>query len=444
MTNNFSKNHKIEIGNVYQVEITGYTHDGRGVARVGGRVIFVPDALVGEQIELLITAEQKKIFSARLLKVLQPAPERTEPICPTYHSCGGCHLQHMTYDEELRFKQGQVESALKRLGSLHNLPMQPIIAAEQQFYYRNKGVFHVARMEERVHLVFWDENSHQPAADTCKLLFPPAINNLTEWLTNQKLPQNIVDVMVRYAPGSGDLLLSFKLADDNIQAVSPLLHQAANEFAQIKVLACQTPKGWHNLSTAGQIKDSLGNTDYLISAPAFFQVNNAQTLKLLQTVAGFFCGNEQLLLDAYCGIGTLGLYLAQNLPHLRQLVGIEINASAVHDATANAAVNHINNAEFICGAAEKVFGKIVQRYQRPDVVIIDPPRRGCHQALLGGLLDLAPDKIIYVSCNPATLARDLNILCAEKYHPTYIQPVDMFPRTHHVETVCLLSKLNAK
>ena len=441
MSNNFSENHKIEIGDVLQTEITGYTHDGRGVARVGGRVIFVPGVLVGEQAELLITAEQKKIFSARLLKVLQPAPERTEPICPAYHSCGGCHLQHMTYNEELRFKQGQVESALKRLGSLHDLPMQPIIAAEQQFHYRNKGVFHVARQGEQVRLVFWDENSHQPAADTCKLLFPPAINSLTEWLAEQNLPQNIIDVMVRYAPGSGDLLLSFKLDDENIQAVSPLLYQAAEEFAQLKVLACQTPKGWHNLSAASQIKDSLGNTDYLISAPAFFQVNNAQTLKLLQTVAGLFCGNEQLLLDAYCGIGTLGLYLAKNLPHLRQLVGIEINTSAVHDATANAAANNISNAEFTCGAAEKIFGKIVQCYQRPDVAIIDPPRRGCHQALLSGLLDLAPDKIIYVSCNPATLARDLNILCAEKYRPTYIQPVDMFPRTHHVETVALLCRI---
>ena len=442
----FAQNLQTEIvnGSVHQAEITGYTHDGQGVARVDGRVVFIPGAIRGEMVEFTVLRRNKNVYAARLLRVLNRSSERQECLCPVYKTCGGCSLQHMSYAEELRFKQEKVAAALQRLGGLNGeLPLQPIIAAAEPYHYRNKGIFHVAQTDGSTRLVFWNEASHQPAGARCNLLFPPDINRLAEWLEGMQLPANLTDIMLRYAHSSGELLLALILSDENIAATKSLLTQAADNFPMLKVYACQTPAGWQILSQEKQIADTLDKIEYLISPSAFFQVNNAQTLRLLQTVAGFFDGSELLLLDAYCGIGTFGLYLAAKLPHLQRLVGVEINQSAVADANANAALNRIDNAIFYCGAAEKKFSAITAAHGHPDVVIVDPPRRGCHPALLAGLLELAPAKIIYVSCDPATLARDLGKL-AKKYNLVSIQPLDMFPRTAHVETVVLLSKLNAK
>ncbi len=432
---------EISPGGVYQAEVTGYTHDGRGVARVAERVVFIPGAIRGETVEFAVLKRVKNVYTARLLRVLAPSTERRESLCPVYAACGGCSLQHMSYAEELRFKQEKVAAALRRLGGLNGeLPLQPIIAAPEPYHYRNKGIFHAVREGAHTRLVFWGEASHQPAGERCSLLFPPDINRLAAWLEDEQLPPNLTDVMLRYAPASGELLLALILNDGNTAAAETLLTRAAASFPKLLVYACQTPAGWQILSPHKQITDTLDETGYLISPPAFFQVNNAQTLRLLQTAAGFFDGGERVLLDAYCGIGTLGLYLAARLPHLQRLIGVEINESAVTDAKANAALNGIKNAAFYCGAAEKEFAAITAAHGQPDVVIVDPPRRGCHPTLLAGLLDLAPAKIIYVSCDPATLARDLGKL-SERYLPALIQPLDMFPRTKHVETVVLMSRV---
>lgn len=422
------------------VEIGGYTHDGRGVARAQGRVIFVAGAICGEQVEIAITGQQKKVLIGRLLKVIKPSPERTEPICPAYQGCGGCHLQHMSYAEELVFKEGQVTAALRRIGGLgESLAVQPIIAADELYHYRNKGVFHVIRDGGAVRLGFWDEGSHQPAADRCTLLFPPGINALTGWLQGEKLPPNISDIMLRQSFAGGDLLLAAVLTDENRAAALPLLTRASEAFPKLRVIATQTPGGWQTHSAATHLTDRLGDTAYQIAAPSFFQVNNRQTRKLLDTAARLLGDNCRVLLDAYCGIGTIGLYLAGSLPNLQRLIGIEMNESAVQNARANAKLNCVWQAEFYCGKAEALFDGLAER-QRPDAVIVDPPRRGCHAALLKGLLKLQPPKILYVSCDPATLARDLAALTAGGYQPACVQPLDMFPRTRHVETVVLMSR----
>lgn len=430
-------------GSVYQAEITGYTHDSRGVARVAGRVVFVPGAIRGETVELAIVKRSKNAYAARLLRVLQPSVERRQSACPVYESCGGCALQHMSYAEELRFKQEKVRAALQRLGGLADeLPIRPIIGAAEPYHYRNKGVFHLVREQGRNRLVFWDEASHRPARARCQLLFPAVLNRLAAWLENETLPPNVTDIMLRYAPASATLLLALILADAHSAEAEALLQKAAANFPELQVLALQTPRGWQTISPQKQLPDELDGVKYLISPPAFFQVNDAQTNRLLETLAACFDGSERVLLDAYCGIGTLGLYLAKKLPHLQQLIGVELNPSAVNDAKANAALNGINDAAFYCGAAEREFATLTVKYGRPDVVIVDPPRRGCHPALLGGLLELKPAKIIYVSCDPATLARDLSKL-AGAYRPLCVQPLDMFPRTKHVETVVCLSRIKS-
>lgn len=431
------------VGDILTARIGGYTHDGQGVARVERRVIFVPGALRDELVELEITVERKKIFYARLRRVLEPSAQRQEPICPVYDGCGGCHLQHMSYDEEAAFKQEQVAAALQRIGNVgaDSCEYRQILTAEQQYYYRNKGIFHVVRDDSGQRLEFWDEASHEPAGATCELLFPKQIQRLTNWLSAQNLPQNVTDVMIRYAFAADELMLCLDLNNSDTARAAALLRQAADEFANLQVWGVKIDGEYQVLSERQFIREQLGNVQYQISPAAFFQVNNRQTLRMLETVKSCFEPEDKISLDAYCGIGTLGISLAKNLPNLQALIGVEINSAAVRNAKQNAEINQVANAEFWQGKAEQEFAKIVKRHKKIDVVIVDPPRRGCHRNLLDGLLQLAPQKIIYVSCNPATLARDLKILCAEKYKCKFVQPLDMFPRTRHVETVVLMARI---
>lgn len=438
LTQNFST--ELTIGSSLELTITGYAHDGRGVARFGGRVIFVDGALCGELVQAEITGYRKKIYYAKLQRVIKAAVGRVEPLCPAFGGCGGCQMQHMTYDEELSFKQGQVQAALSRIGGLGaDLPLRPILGANELYHYRNKAVYHVAHTADGAALCFWDEGTHRPAACCCSLLFADDMAAVAEWLQGAGIPPNVSDVMLRRSDSSGEMMLAFKLADENRRAVLPLLKRVQQAYPAVKVLATQTPAGWQVHSLGEYITDALAGTQYQISPPAFFQVNNRQTQKLLAVVAGLLGDDCRVLIDAYCGIGTIGLYMAAKMPQLKRLVGIEVNESAVLNARANAQLNGITNAEFYCGKAEKLFAAVLPA-QMPDAVIVDPPRSGCHTGLLGGLLDLQAPQIVYVSCNPATLARDLAVLTAGDYRVAAVQPVDMFPRTHHCECVVKLTK----
>ena len=424
------------------VDISGYTHRGLGVARVQGRVIFVQGALRGEQVEVVITGQKKKVLQGRVSKIIRSSAERTSPICPIFDSCGGCHLQHISYAEELYFKTEQVAAALRRIAKITDkIELQPIIPADELYHYRNKGIFHLLHGDTKTSLCFWDEGSHNPAADCCTMLFAPNINALTNWLQNESLPPNLSDIMIRRSSANGDLMLAAILKDSNRNSILHLLESAVEKFPDVKVIASQTPSGWQVHSATDCLTDCLGNTFYQLSAASFFQINNEQTLKLLKTATNLLKNNCQTVVDAYCGIGTIGLYLAKHLPNIKHLTGIELNESAVQNARTNAKLNNITNAEFFAGKAEVLFAKAAGA-EKPDVVIIDPPRRGCNITLLNSLLDLYPQNILYVSCNPATLARDLAILLNGGYQLSYIQPIDMFPRTYHVETVVLLSQKN--
>ena len=425
------------------VEISGYTHKGQGVARYGKEVIFIPGVLTGEKAEIELTGRRKGVWQAKAVNILEPSPERIEPLCPVYARCGGCELQHMTYAEECRFKQQQVSAALRRVGGLDDsYEMRPLLAAEQQYNYRNTGIFHVVHNAEGQHLTFWGEGSHRAAGQSCRLLFPAVFNEIIRWLSAQELPSDVTDVMLRCSHDQQSVMLILRLAAANEQPAAQLLQRAAAQFPALQVWGVQIGQEYHLFSEAHQITTQLADVTYQLSPAAFFQVNYRQTLQMLQVIQSALDGSEEVLLDAYCGIGTLGVYLAAKQPSIKQLVGVEVNAAAVENARLNAANNGLHGARFYAGKAEERFADILRRYRRVDAVIIDPPRAGCHKKLLQGLLQLGAPKIIYVSCNPATLARDLQLLCADMYRPVLVQPIDMFPRTHHVETVCLLSKLN--
>ncbi len=432
-------------GDVITAEVGGYTHEGLGVARQAGRVIFVPGALQGELVQAEIKRERRGVLYADLRAVLRASEQRQEPVCPVYAGCGGCHLQHMSYVEELLFKRQQVQAALQRLAGLQ-VECRPPVAAEQIYHYRNKGVFHVSRQAGRVQLGFWDEASHRPAGEACQLLFPQPVNELLAFLQQSGLPDCVSDVMLRFSFAEGKIMLFLRTQAGSskraLAAAGAFLPQISREFPNLAVWGLQTDKGWQTLSAEKYLTDALADVHYQIAPEAFFQVNNAQTLCILQVIEQALAPDTELLLDAYCGIGTLGVALAKRLPGLQQLLGIELNQGAVASARQNAKLNGLAQVEFWQGKAEAEFAKVLQQGFIPDAVIVDPPRRGCHQQLLQGILQLAPRQLIYVSCNPATLARDLRLLCAEKYVVQLVQPVDMFPRTHHVETVCALSRLN--
>lgn len=446
--NNY-ENTTLKPGAEITAQISGYTHDGWGVARLNGRVIFIQGALQGEQVRAEIAEERRGVFYARLLTVLESSIQRVQPDCPVYAGCGGCQLQHMSYAEELNFKQEQVRAALQRLGGFAPAElacMQPIIPAtdEQLYHYRNKGVFHVRWHGDEYTLSFWDENSHQPAPAVCQLLFPAPVNSLLNRLQAGDLPPGVDDVLIRYSFAKRQLMLflCFCGSVDNAKLVAAqsYLQQISGEFADLLVWGVQTSAGWQTFSPELFLTDSLADVQYQIAPGAFFQVNNRQILRLLAVLEQILSPATKYLLDAYCGIGTLGIYLAKHLPNLRQLLGIEVNRESVLNARNNALQNGLSMAEFWQGRAENEFSRLLKRHINVDTVVVDPPRRGCHKQLLEGLLQLSPANLVYVSCNPATLARDLRLFCAEKYVLSLVQPVDMFPRTHHVETVCLLSK----
>jgi len=449
--NNHTEMAGLRPGDVFTAEISGYTHDGWGVARLGQRVIFIQGVLRGELVQAEISSQRRGVFYARLLQIVQSAPEnrRQSPLCPVYDGCGGCQLQHMTYAEELYFKQEQVASALQRLGGFSAAElsvMRPIIEAapKQLYHYRNKGIFHVSRDAAGYSLSFWNEETHSPVAAACQLLFPEKVNQLIARLRQGDLPNGVSDVMLRYSFASQRLMLFLRFSEASAEQLAVariFLQQISAEFADLLVWGVQTPKGWQTFSLVGFLTDTFGDVHYQIAPEAFFQVNNAQTMRLLSVLQTALSAKTEFLLDAYCGIGTLGIYLARHLPGLRRLWGIELNAGAVENARQNAELNQLANAKFWQGKAENEFDKILKQNHCIDAVIIDPPRRGCHKQLLHGLLQLRPKQLVYVSCNPSTLARDLQLLCAEKYTLSLVQPVDMFPRTHHVETICVLSRI---
>lgn len=471
--NNTTDNTELVADEQYSVNITGYTHKGLGVARIGKEVIFIPGALCDEKLKIRTVARHKGIWQAEITDILHASPERITPQCPVYHTCGGCEVQHMTYAEECNFKTRQVMAALQRVGGLDideltaSGKMRPIIAAKEQYHYRNTGIFHVvydkvqgsANGNNNTQLTFWGESSHQAAGQCCKLLFPEVLNQITDWLTQQTIPESVSDIMLRCSHNQKSVMLICHLAFDKTDtpkqkqkkstksikadikapsAVIELLRKAAERFPVIRVWGVQVGHSCRIYSEEERITTDLFDVSYQLSPTSFFQVNYDQTEQMLNTIKNTFSGQEDVLLDAYCGIGTLGICMANQLPGIKQLVGAEINPAAVDNARLNAVNNGILNAHFYSGKAEERFAEILTKHNKVDAVIIDPPRAGCHKKLLQGLLELAAPKIIYVSCNPATLARDLQLLCADMYTIELIQPIDMFPRTHHVETVVQL------
>lgn len=460
----------------FTVQIEDFSKNGEGIGHTEGYTLFVKDAVPGDLARVSVTKAGKNFGYARLVEVIRPSKDRCVPPCAAARRCGGCQLMAVSYEAQLSFKEKQVEDALRRIGGFQGIPVLPIIGAERTVRYRNKAQYPVGIKDGRIYAGFYAQRSHDIVENDDCLLSPVSQRIVLETVLrglnefgippyDEKTGSGLVrHILIRQGFSTGEIHVCIvvngkklphgeKIAADLMKLTFPE-EQCGNGERMIRwrvvgvSLNENTDKGnvilgrkMHHVAGKETAADRIGTVRYEISPLSFYQVNPEQTRKLYDTVKEFagLTGKEHVW-DLYCGIGTIGLYLANRAG---QVTGIEIVPRAVIDARHNAQENGVRNADYYTGAAEDILPELLNKRKEnageKNIVIVDPPRKGCDASLLKTLLSLGPDKIVYVSCDPATLARDLRILADGGYCVQKVQPVDMFPHTVHIETVCLLT-----
>ena len=421
-----------------EVEITGLGHEGEGVGRAAGIVTFVAGALPGET-ALAEVVERKKSFQrCRLVKVLRPSAQRATPPCSVFAECGGCQVQHMSYEDTLEWKRLRVDDTLQRIGKLEGVKVNPVLGMENPWRYRNKVQLQAGILDGKTVLGYYSHKTRRLVRFSDCLLVPPLFNQLRDFLegflARHIKPGKLEHVVLRYSPVSGEVMAGFvgDLPD------APW-GEIPRDFAQVKSVVIADPKSGRVRVGAGssEIRDQIYGRDFTLSFHSFVQVNPAQTWVLYQKAlehAGL-TGAERVV-DAYCGIGTITLALAGAA---KEVIGVEVSEQAVQDARENARLNRVENAVFYASPAEEILPRLAAEGQRASVVVVDPPRRGCEEEALRAIVEMGPERIVYVSCDPATLARDLARLQPEGYWPSEVQPMDMFPWTAHVESIIMMT-----
>ena len=448
-------------GDRLTVDVTDLAFGGEGVARAAGYVLFVPGGIPGDQLEVRLVEIRPRFARAEIERIVAPSPHRTEAPCPYFGRCGGCRLQHVRYEAQLAFKQRQVAECLARLGGLGDaagIPLQPIIGAPDVFGYRNKMEFTVAgagpaiglHAAERYDVVLdiercllqsdtmntlLDEFRRQVRARALSVWDQQTERGLLRFLTlreGRRTGQAMVNV-VASAPDVATLMPVAEALRARVSHTASVLLNVNAKKASVAV-GSEEPL----LLGRDQITETLSGVDFAVSANSFFQTNTAQAERLFALVAeACALDGSETLLDLYSGTGAISLLLAR---HVRHAYGIELADAAVADAIRNARANGIENCAFLAGEVRHVLPQLMNEGVRASVVVADPPRAGFHPKALTALATLAPARIVYVSCNPATLARDVGDLARQGYRLEWVQPVDMFPQTPHIEAVARLSR----
>ena len=443
---------------LYTVTIEGFTSEAWGVCRVEGRAVFVPRALPGEKWVIRLVKVTAGAVYARGEELLEPSPARVEPRCPYFGRCGGCDTWHMRYEEELRFKLGRVNDALRHIGK-QDLQSGTILGSETREHYRNKGIFAVAQENGKAVCGFYRERSHSLIAlDEC--LIQQALSNraaraATDFLNRRELPAydeqtgrgTLRHVFCREAVHTGDAVLCLVSARGFGSETPALVEELRKACPELTGIVLNINKTRGNTVLAGDfytlwgnatLHDTLCGFRFAIAPQAFFQVNPPQAERLYQQALDYAALRPgDLALDLYCGAGTISLCLAKEAG---QVIGAEIVPQAIENAKANAEANDVRNVEFLCGDAGQAAKALAQRGLRPEVVVVDPPRKGMEEAAIAAVASMQPQRVVYVSCNPATLARDILRFNAAGYTLQEATAVDMFPGTSHVETVVLMTK----
>ena len=448
----------VEKNQTYTMSITDIGTNGEGIGRIDGYTVFVEGALPEEVIKVLIVKTKKHFGYGKLLEILEPSPHRVTPACPVAAKCGGCQLQHLSYEGQLAFKTKKVKDHLERIGGFSGISVGYAKGMEEPWRYRNKAQFPVGGKTVEPEIGFYAKRSHR-IIDTPVCMLQNEVNDrivkiirafLAEYeipLYDETIHRGLVrHILTRMGRRTGEIMVCLVVNGRKLPHCDVLVERLREiEGMTSIVLNVNTDQTnvilgteVHVLWGKETIRDYIGDVQFEISPLSFYQVNPLQTQVLYQTALDFaeLEGNETVL-DLYCGIGTISLFFAQKAKHV---FGVEIVPEAIADAKRNAALNGMNNADFAVGAAEDVIPRLYEEKGiTADVVVVDPPRKGCDSVLLDTIAAISPKKVVYVSCDSATLARDLAYLCPKGYTIEKVQVVDMFPHTVHVETVVLLS-----
>lgn len=449
---------------VITLEIEDCGIDGEGIGKADGFTVFVKDAVIGDTVRVKMMKTKKNYGYGRLLEVLNPSPYRVEPKCPYARQCGGCQIQELSYERQLAFKEAKVRGHLERIGGFRDIPMEPIIGMEEPFHYRNKAQFPVGRNKEgKIITGFYAGRTHTIIENRdCALGVPvnkEVLDRVISYMEtygidpyDETTGKGLVrHIFIRYGFFTGEVMVCIIANGKSLPHAEKLI-ASLQEIPGMTSITLNVNKSKSNVILGeklhllwGQtfITDKIGNISYQISPLSFYQVNPMQTGKLYAKALEYAdLHGEETVWDLYCGIGTISLFLAQQAKFVR---GVEIVPAAIEDARRNAALNKITNTEFFVGKAEEV---LPREYERngvyADVIVIDPPRKGCDEVLLNTMLKMQPKRIVYVSCDSATLARDLKYLCGNGYSLEKVCVVDQFGNTVHVETVVLMSRVSNK
>ena len=442
----------------HTVTIEGYGEGGMGVARIDGRVVFVHGALRGEKCRVLILKTLKSVAFAKVLEVIEPSSERITPDCPYFPRCGGCTYRHIRYEEELRLKKQRVQDNLSRIGG-SDVTVEEILGARDTLRYRNKAQYPVSKDGA---VGFYRARTHEVIeCEHCLLVKPEAdaaAEALREYMQScrvagydEKTGRGLVRHLYIRSNAAGESLVCVLVNGDKLpkeDRLVTLLRDACPKCTGI-VLGTNTKKGnvilgdrYRTLWGSDRLEDTLCGKTFRLSVPSFYQVNRIQAERLYAKAIEFAgLTGQETVLDLYCGAGTITLALSD---HAKKVLGAEIVPEAIDDARENAARNGVKNAEFFCGDASDVAKKLARENLRPDVITVDPPRKGLAADVVESIAEMQPQRVVYVSCDSATMARDVKRLADLGYTAQRACAVDMFPRADHVETVCLLSKLQSK
>ncbi|MCD7773623.1 MAG: 23S rRNA (uracil(1939)-C(5))-methyltransferase RlmD [Ruminococcus sp.] len=441
---------------IVRLKIDGITNEGNGVGRSEGMAVFVPFTAVGDEIMCRIVKVNKSFAYGIVESVLSPSVDRIEPDCNVYKRCGGCSFRHLSYPAELSAKQSFVRDAFERIGGLE-IPLDEISGCDEIYHYRNKAQYPVCERDGKLACGFYSKRSHRVVDNNCCLLQPEVFNEIAERTVEllgvsgftayneQSGRGDVRHIYIRSGYYTKEIMLCV-VAAKNDKRFKSALRELPESFPQIKSIVLNINPdrtnvvlGKRNELLFGKtyITDTICGNKVLISPHSFYQINTPQAEKLYAQVSEYadLSGNETLL-DLYCGIGTIGMSLYDSV---NKLIGVEIVPDAVKNAKENARLNGFD-AQFICADAAEGAARLIKSGQTPDVIVADPARKGCDKQTLDAMISMLPEKIVMVSCNPSTAARDIKYLCENGYKAVKGRAVDMFPRTAHVECVVKLKR----
>ena len=455
----------LEKNDIVRLTISDIGTDGEGIGKVDGYTLFVKDAVIGDTITARVIKLKKNYGYGRLMEVIEPSKDRVEPVCPVARQCGGCQIQQMSYDAQLDFKRKLVEGNLRRIGGFSDIDVLPVIGMEEPYHYRNKAQYPVGRDKDgnvvigfyagRTHCIIDNQDCAIGARENVKILtaIRDYINENKVSVYDENTGNGAVrHILIRKGFHTGQVMVCIVVNGESLPQEDKLVAKLTglelweNEGGNIYSVMININRENTNVILGDRcrtlwgkdyIEDSINGITFQISPLSFYQVNPVQTEKLYGKALEFagLTGNE-VVWDMYCGIGTISLIMATRA---KKVYGVEIVPAAIENAKNNARINGLDNAEFYVGKSEEIAPELAEQGAVPDVIVVDPPRKGCDEALLDTIVKMQPERVVYVSCDSATLARDLKYLAARGYEVKTVQPVDQFCHTVHCETVVKLS-----